>query len=128
MEFKFVHGLSISQTEEVMRQFYIHFVALISLTQACQTVTDAIGLSARVKTVETVKVPYIKNSANECYFLDEFMPLPDGMVTGKSGNLSLRYYNYKAADFKDWESKQIVLAFYSSDDRCWSLFEEYYVH
>jgi hypothetical protein len=93
------------------------------LIQSCQT----LSFSARTKTADNVNLPFIKNSANECYYLDEFMPLPDGMVTGKAGSLSLRYYNYKAASFKDWQDKQIVLAFYSSDDRCWSLFEEYYV-
>ncbi len=89
----------------------------------CQT----LGLSARVKSVDSVNLPFIKNSANECYYLDEFMPTPDGMVTGKSGLLSLRYYNYKAANYKDWDERNVVLSFYSSDDRCWSLFEEYYV-
>lgn len=72
-------------------------------------------------------LPFIKNSGNECYFLDEFMPVPDGMVTGKSGSMSLRYYTYKYANYKDWENKQVILSFYSNDDRCWSLFEEYYV-
>ena len=86
-----------------------------------------LGISARLKTVDTVQLPFIKNSANECYFLDEFMPTPDSMVSGKSGPLSLRYYTYKAATYKDWNDKLIVLSFYSSDDSCWSLFEEYYV-
>jgi len=91
------------------------------------TACQILGLSARVKTAEPVVLPFIKNSANECYYLDEFMPTPDGMVTGKYGSLSLRYYNYKAASYKDWGDKNIVLSFYSRDDRCWSLFEEYYV-
>lgn len=88
---------------------------------------ETIGLSAKVKTVDSVNLPFIKNSANECYYLDEFMPTPDGMVTGKSGLLSLRYYNYKAANYKEWDERNVVLSFYSTDDRCWSLFEEYYV-
>lgn len=95
----------------------------LSFNTACQT----LGFGVRLKTAETVRLPFIRNSANECYYLDEFMPLPDGMVTGKSGTLSLRYYTYQAANYKDWEDKQIVLSFYSVDDRCWSLFEEYYV-
>ena len=86
-----------------------------------------LSLSARVKTADSVKLPFLKNSAEECYFLDEFMPLPDRMVTGRSGALGLRYYSYQAANYKDWEDQQIVLSFYSRDDRCWSLFEEYYV-
>ncbi len=86
-----------------------------------------LGFSTRVSTADTVQLPFIKNSANECYYLDEFMPTPDSLVNGKSGTLSLRYYSYKAAAYKDWDDKQIVLSFYSSDDKCWSLFEEYYV-
>lgn len=76
---------------------------------------------------DPVILPFIKNSPNECYFLDEFMPVPDGMVTGKMGILSLRYYTYKLASYKDWQKKTITLSFYSQDARCWSLFEEYYL-
>ena len=75
---------------------------------------------------ETVRLPTLKNSANECYYLDEFMPTPDGMVSGKTGAMNLRYYSYKAATYKEWKGVQINLAFYSSDMRCWSLFEEFY--
>ena len=46
-------------------------------------------------------LPFIKNSANECYFLDEFMPVPDNLVSGKSGGLKLRYYTYNKASYKD---------------------------
>ena len=77
--------------------------------------------------VEFVHIPYIKNTSNECYYLDEFMPTPDALVAGKSGRMSLRYYTYKTASYKDWEKQHIILSFYSSDDRCWSLFEEYYI-
>ncbi len=103
------------------------FFALLMSIALVVSGCEMLGFSARVKTVETVKLPFIKNSANECYYLDEFMPLPTGMVTGKSGALSLRYYSYNSANYKDWENKQIVLSFYSDDDRCWSLFEEYYM-
>ncbi len=88
---------------------------------------NSLGLSARLKTADPVVLPFMKNTANECYFLDEFMPLPDRMVSGKSGSLGLRYYTYQAANYKDWEEKQVVLSFYSFDSRCWSLFEEYAV-
>jgi hypothetical protein len=74
-----------------------------------------------------VFVPYLKNTPNECYYLDEFMPVPDGIVSGKNGAMSVRYYNYKTASYKEWHLKEIILAFYSKDGRCWSLFEEYYV-
>ncbi|MFW7378142.1 MAG: hypothetical protein ACOH5I_04995 [Oligoflexus sp.] len=81
----------------------------------------------RTQTTETVRLPFIKNTSNECYYLDEFMPIPDGMVSGESGQLKLRYYTYRAANYKDWTNKQVILSFYSRDERCWSLFEEYYV-
>lgn len=74
-----------------------------------------------------VEIPFIKNSPDECYYLDEFMPMPDSLVPGKTGTLNLRYYTYKMANYKDWQGKKIVLSFYSSDNLCWSLFEEYHV-
>lgn len=88
---------------------------------------STLGLSARVKTAETVQLPFIKNTANECYYLDEFMPVPDSLVSGQSGTMKLRYYTYRAANYKDWDNRHVILSFYSRDDRCWSLFEEYYV-
>ena len=104
------------------RKFY-HIICTalvgISLT-SCQTAfkaTSADGLT----------LPFIKNNPNECYYLDEFMPVPNHLVTGKSGPLSLRYYTYNAANYKDWNESQIILSFYSKDDQCWSLFEEYYL-
>ena len=89
---------------------------------ACRT-TSSDSLNEPV----AVYVPFIKNSPNECYYVDEFMPVPDGLVTGKTGALSLRYYSYKIANYKEWQKKHIILSFYSTDDRCWSLFEEYNV-
>ncbi len=73
-----------------------------------------------------LELPFIKNSPSECYYLDEFMPVPDRMIPGKSGSLQLRYYTYALANYKDWQRKKIILSFYSSDSLCWSLFEEYY--
>lgn len=78
--------------------------------------------------LELVQLPYLKNSASECYYLDEFMPVPDSLVAGKYGRLNLRYYTYKMASYKDWDERQVVLSFYSQDDRCWSLYEESYVN
>lgn len=95
------------------------FVA-ISLS-SCKTIFTPPNFAA-----QPVNVPYLKNSANECYFLDDFMPTPDGLVSGRSGAMNLRYYSYKTASYKEWSAVQINLAFYSSDLRCWSLFEEYY--
>ncbi len=87
----------------------------------CRTVLGGANL-----TPLSVQVPYMKNSSNECYFLDEFMPTPNAMVTGRNGTLSLRYYSYNGASYKEWTNSKINLAFYSNDLRCWSLFEEFY--
>jgi hypothetical protein len=73
----------------------------------------------------SVNLPFMRMEPNECYYLDDFIPTPDSMVTGKSGGLFLRYYTYKSAVYKVWEKEKIMLAFYSRDNRCWSLFEEY---
>jgi len=73
-----------------------------------------------------VVLPFLRLAqAGECYYLDDFMPTPDSLVTGKNGNLHLRYYNYRYARYKTWSETGIMLSFYSKDSRCWSLFEEY---
>ena len=87
---------------------------------ACQSV---VKLEGRVP----VQVPYIRNTANECYYLDDFMPVPNHLVTGKTGSLNLRYYTYQAATYKEWVNQHVILSFYTHDDRCWSLFEESYI-
>lgn len=72
-----------------------------------------------------VNLPFMRMEANECYFIDDFLPTPDLMVTGKSNGVYLRYYTYEAAIYKIWDKERVMLAFYSRDNRCWSLFEEY---
>jgi hypothetical protein len=67
----------------------------------------------------------MRMDGGECYYLDDFMPTPDNMVSGKSAGLFLRYYTFRSATYKAWERERIMLAFYSRDNRCWSLFEEY---
>jgi len=73
----------------------------------------------------TVNLPFMRMEAGECYFIDDFMPTPDNLVSGRSGGLWLRYYTYKSAVYKVWDEEKVMLAFYSRDSRCWSLFEEY---
>jgi hypothetical protein len=63
--------------------------------------------------------------AGECYFIDDFLPTPDSLVSGKTSNLFLRYYTYWNARYKYWSDVGVMLAFYSRDMRCWALFEEY---
>lgn len=72
-----------------------------------------------------VELPFMRMEPTECYYLDDFLPTPDSMVTGKSGGLFLRYYTYNSAIYKFWKEEKVMLAFYSRDQRCWSLFEEY---
>ncbi len=102
--------------------------ALILIVFLTQLISSCVGLLGTKKvTQEGLTVPFVKNSPNECYFLDEFMPTPNALVSGRSGSMALRYYTFNSASYKEWKDKQIVLAFYSLDERCWSLFEEYYV-
>lgn len=95
-------------------------LAVTLFASGCKTAVQADASDA-------VYLPFLKNSANECYYLDDFMPTPDGLVSGKSGSLDLRYYSYRTANYKEWRLKEIMLSFYSKNGRCWSLFEEYYV-
>ena len=106
-------------------KFVIIIAASISIT-ACQSLFES-GRKTEELTTDVLQIPFLKNSPNECYYLDEFMPTPNNMVTGEAGTLSLRYYTYEDATFKDWTKSRIILSFYSDDSRCWSLFEEYYV-
>ena len=92
----------------------------LALVAGCQT-------SVAIKPEDPVALPFLKNTPNECYFLDDFMPTPDRMVSGRSGSAKLRYYVYKIAKYKDTQYNQVVLAFYSGDYRCWSLYEERYI-
>lgn len=95
-------------------------LVLTLASQGCKT-------AAQVSGGDSTYLPFLKNSPNECYFLDDFMPTPDGLVSGKSGSLDLRYYSYRTANYKEWRMKEIMLSFYSKNGRCWSLFEEYYI-
>ncbi len=97
-------------------------IAVSTGLMSCRTL-----FSPKAITEEGLLLPFLKNTANECYYLDEFMPTPNNLVTGKSGALNLRYYTFNSATYKEWQDKQIILSFYSKDDHCWSLFEEYYV-
>jgi hypothetical protein len=100
---------------------YILAIALLAATTSCKTMLSSTDL-----TPVTVQIPFMKNSSNECYFLDEFMPTPDAMITGRNGNLALRYYSFKGATYKEWQNTRINLSFYSHDMKCWSLYEEFY--
>lgn len=99
------------------------------LALAALAVAIAAGCKTAVSTgsPDPTFLPFLKNSPNECYYLDEFMPVPDSLVAGKAGSLDLRYYSYKMANYKEWRAKEIMLSFYSKNGRCWSLFEEYYI-
>lgn len=102
-----------------IKKFFV--ISLLLILGACAKV------SLQVADPEPVSLPFLKNSANECYFLDEFMPIPGDLVTGRTGSLDLRFYTYKLAKYKTWRPSGIMLKFYSRNGRCWSLFEEYYI-
>ena len=101
---------------------------MICITIICQFLFGCLSYFEDNQNPEDrVLLPYLKNSANECYFLDDFMPVPDSLVAGKYGRLNLRYYSYRTAKYKDWEQQKIILSFYSQDEKCWALFEESYI-
>jgi hypothetical protein len=95
-------------------------LALVGIMLGCSSVPEK-----RRDLGAPVALPYMRMEAGECYYIDEFLPTPDAMVTGRSGGLYLRYYTYDAAIYKVWKKERLMLAFYSRDNRCWSLFEEY---
>lgn len=106
----------------------MYFTRFITKITMLYLITSCAGMVSQLEEVGPgLDLPFIKNTAEECYYLDEFMPTPDNMVAGRNGSMSLRYYTYNLANYKDWENKQIILSFYSADDLCWSLFEEYYI-
>lgn len=72
-----------------------------------------------------VVLPYLRMETGECYFIDDFLPTPENLVTGRVGGLFTRYYTYGSASYKEWTSQRIMLSFFSKDSRCWTLFEEY---
>ena len=104
----------------LLAKFGLAGALLLTLPVACKTMVST-------GSADPTYLPFLRNSPNECYFLDDFMPVPDGLVTGRSGNLDLRYYSYKTANYKEWMTKAIMLSFYSRNGRGWSLFEEYYI-
>lgn len=83
-----------------------------------------LGVDPKVKVDDSINLPYMRNIANECYYLDEFMPVPDALVKGRNGQLNLRYYTYRTANYKEFKDQSLILSFYSQDEKCWSLFEE----
>ncbi len=99
------------------RAVKIFIVILMGLLSSCETARpkNLLGL---------VRLPNLRPSADECYFIDGFLPTPDHLVTGRSGGLYIRYYTYQKALYKIWIQKEVELSFYSTDDECWSLFAE----
>lgn len=96
-------------------------ITIMTLTMGCQTLQRKVFQTTPKR---TLLLPQIKNSAQECYFLDDFMPMPNTLVTGRSGSMRLRYYTYQTATYKDWPEGPVMLSFYSYDESCWTLYEE----
>ena len=102
------------------------FVLILASIVSCSSLMQDMGMSGGKDQMVDVIIPFLRNSSNECYYLDEFMPAPDSMVSGESDGMKLRYYTYLRAQYKTWKSYTILLSFYSLDRKCWSLFEEAY--
>jgi hypothetical protein len=102
---------------------------LVMLAYTCVVAlltVSCVGVPERRKdTGFSVILPFMRMDGGECYYLDDFMPTPDNMVSGKSAGLFLRYYTFRSATYKVWDRERVMLAFFSRDNRCWSLFEEY---
>lgn len=113
-----IGGSSVRQKVEIAWRMLLLLLAT-SMLSACWTV--------KYREPVPVYLPFMKNNANECYYVDEFLPVPDSMTTGRTEGLALRYYRYKSATYGEYQNKHVVLAFYSRDNSCWSLFEEYFV-
>lgn len=116
------HGESMTSNSLNSKIFkLLVIVATIALQVGCASI-----LPERRKDLGfPVALPFMRMDATECYYLDDFMPTPDRLVTGRSSGVFLRYYNYDSAVYKIWDKDSVMLAFYSKDNRCWSLFEEY---
>lgn len=106
-----------------MRLERLVFITLFSLLlNGCNTLPPILRGAAPTP----VNLPFLRlEQAGECYFVDDFMPTPDSLVSGKTSSLFLRYYTYWNARYKYWSNVGVLLAFYSRDERCWALFEEY---
>ena len=108
-----------SRTPSSVVRFVAWFLTLTSLALAgCVTAHDGKDRTS------SVTLPYLRLESSECYYLDDFIPTPDTLVTGKNNGLFLRYYTYKLANYKSWTERNLMLSFYSRDNRCWSLFDE----
>ena len=98
----------------------------LSLAMLCSSLAACVSVPEKRKDLGVpVVLPFMRMDGAECYYLDDFMPTPDNMVSGKSSGLYLRYYTFRSATYKTWEQERVMLAFFSRDNRCWSLFEEY---
>lgn len=98
----------------------ILLVGFLSALGACASIPES-----RKDLAFPVELPFMRMEPGECYYLDDFLPTPDSLVTGQSGGVHLRYYTFNSAIYKFWSEEKVMLAFYSRDKRCWSLFEEY---
>jgi hypothetical protein len=72
-----------------------------------------------------VVIPFMELAdSGECYYIDDFLPIPIALVEGKSGGLYIRHYSYSSAIYKNNKEVNIMLSFYSQDKRCCALYEE----
>ncbi|WP_397602056.1 hypothetical protein [Silvanigrella sp.] len=111
----------ITYTKKMRVERFVFLALLSLLLNGCSTPPVVRGPPP-----SPVNLPFLRlEQAGECYFIDDFLPTPDSLVSGKTSNLFLRYYTYWNARYKYWSDVGVMLAFYSRDMRCWALFEEY---
>lgn len=108
-------------TKKMRVERFVFLTLFILLINGCNTPPIVRGPPP-----SPVNLPFLRlEQAGECYFIDDFMPTPNSLVSGKTSSLFLRYYTYWNARYKYWSDVGVMLAFYSRDMRCWALFEEY---
>ena len=108
-------------TKKMRVERFVFLTLFILLINGCNTPPIVRGPPP-----SPVNLPFLRlEQAGECYFIDDFMPTPNSLVSGKTSSLFLRYYTYWNARSKYWSDVGVMLAFYSRDMRCWALFEEY---
>ncbi|MES2615677.1 MAG: hypothetical protein V4591_09700 [Bdellovibrionota bacterium] len=117
----FMVSLKVKTMKKQSKLIFV-IVALFVFFTSCYSVPSSVRRPAPVP----VNLPFMRlEQGGECYYIDDFLPTPDSLVTGKTTGLYLRYYTYWNGRYKHWSDVGVMLSFYSRDSRCWSLFEEY---
>src|SRR4051812_10978142 len=91
----------------------IRFIFIVTCLFVLFTSCYSIPTAVRGPAPMPVNLPFMRlEQGGECYYIDDFMPTPDSLVTGKTTGLYLRYYTYWNARYKYWSEVGIMLSFY----------------